>query len=125
MTTTAATKADRFANRAPKGGAVSPVNGLFYAGGRFMPMVVAEFKSGPVALMGSFRQVAWANRIRRDELGRLDDEIAARLPALAGPRRSEAAGYRPVIRNLLIARHALMAERSAAAVIDRRMVATA
>lgn len=117
-------KADRFANRAPRGGAVSPVNGLFYRGGRFMPMAAA-LEPGPAPLSGSSRQVAWAERLRRQELARLGEEILARLPALAGRDRAEAAGYRPVIRRLLIARHRLMVERSALAVIGLRMAATA
>jgi hypothetical protein len=123
MTTTP--KANRFSNRAPKGGAVSPVNGLFYAGGQFMPMVALVVELKPAPLAGSSRQVAWANRLRREALANLDDEINARLLFLASPRRTVAAEYRPIVRRLLIARHALMTERSASAVIDRRMVATA
>jgi hypothetical protein len=123
--TTATPKADRFSNRAPRGGAVSPVNGRFYPGGQFMPMVatVAELKPAPLA--GSSRQVAWASRLRREELARLDDEIKARLLFLASPIRAEAAESRKAVRPLLVARHRLMAERSAAVVIDRRMAVMA
>jgi hypothetical protein len=119
MTTTTG-KTDRFANRGPRGGAISPVNGRFYAGGRFIPMAVAEFKPSPAALMGSTRQVAWANRLRREELARLEDEIAARLLFLGSPIRAEVRGNRKALRGFLAARHKLMAERSAARVIEAR-----
>jgi hypothetical protein len=44
--TTTTSKTDRIYNRAPKGGAISPVNSRFYKGGQFMPMVavVVEVK---------------------------------------------------------------------------------
>ena len=115
--TTSTTKAERFSNRAPKGGAVSPVNGQYYLGGQFMPMVASIAEVKPALLVGSSRQVAWANRLRRDELARLDDEIHARLLFLASPK--EAKAVRPAVRRLLIARHVLMIERSASIVIDR------
>jgi hypothetical protein len=117
--TTPTTKADRVnINRAPRGGAVSPVNGLFYLGGQFMPMAAGIVEYKPVPLVGSVRQVAWANRLRREALGRLDDEINARLLFLASPK--DARTVRPAIRRLMVARHALMVERSASVVIDRR-----
>jgi hypothetical protein len=121
MTTITANKADCVnINRAPKGGAVSTVNGRFYAGGQFMPMVadVVEFKPAPLA--GSSRQVAWADRLRRQALANLDDEIQARMSFVVGGNRAEAAKYRPIVRKLMVARHALMTERSAANVIDHR-----
>jgi hypothetical protein len=117
--TTTTTQADRVnINRAPKGGAVSTVNGQFYAGGQFMPMVAVVVEVKPAPLAGSSRQVAWASRLRREALGRLDDEIQARMSFLNN--RTEAKVYRPIVKRLLIARHKLMTERSAASVIDRR-----
>lgn len=116
--TTTTTKADRFSNRAPRGGAVSPVNGQFYLGGQFMPMVAVVVEVKPAVLEGSSRQVVWANRLRRETLARLEDEINARLLSLGSPK--EAKAVRPAIKRLLVARHGLMTERSAAKVIDRR-----
>lgn len=106
MTTTTKT-ADRIINRAPKGGAVSLVNGLFYRGGQFMPMVAVEFKPGLPMLMGSVRQVAWANRLRNQALANLNDEINARLLFLNDSPK-EAAAVRPSLRRLMVARHGLM-----------------
>jgi hypothetical protein len=116
--TTTTQKTDRFSNRAPKGGAVSPVNGQFYLGGQFMPVVATPVVARPATLEGSTRQVAWANRLRVDALASLDDEINARLLFLASPK--DAKSVRPAIKQLLIARHNLKAERSAAKVIERR-----
>jgi hypothetical protein len=120
MTTTP--KTDRYSNRAPKGGAVSPINGQFYAGGRWMPMTaeVVEVVAKPAPLAGSSRQVAWASRLRREELANLDDEIHARILFLASPIRAEVSANRKAVKPLLIARHRLMSERSAAKVIERR-----
>lgn len=112
------TSTDRIINRAPRGGAVSPVNGRFYAGGQFMPMVVEVIELKPAVLEGSSRQVVWASRLRSEGLARLEDEINARLLFLASPK--DAKGVRPAIRRLLIARHGLMTERSAARVIEHR-----
>jgi hypothetical protein len=117
MTTTKST-ADRYSNRAPKGGAVSPVNGRFYLGGQWMPMVHEVVEVRPATLEGSSRQVVWASRIRSEGLARLEDEINARLLFLSSPK--DAASVRPAIRRLLIARHGLMTERSAARVIEHR-----
>ena len=117
--TTTTTKADRVnINRAPKGGAVSTVNGQFYAGGQFMPMVAVVVEVKPAPLAGSTRQVAWANRLRREALASLDDEIQARMSFLNS--RTDAKVYRPIVKRLMVTRHHLMTERSAAAVIDRR-----
>jgi hypothetical protein len=116
--TTTTIKADRFSNRAPKGGAVSPVNGQFYKGGQFMPMVSTPVVVRPATLEGSTRQVAWANRLRCDALVSLQEEIDARLLFLNSPKTAK--GVRPAIKRLLIARHALTVERSAARVIERR-----
>jgi len=115
---TAATKTDRFSNRAPRGGAVSLVNGLYYKGGQFMPMASTPVETKPAPLAGSTRQVAWANRLRVVALANLDDEIHARLMGLSNAK--EAKTVRPAIKRLLIARHRLVTERSAATVIDRR-----
>ncbi len=123
--TTAVNRADRFSNRAPKGGAVSPINGLFYRGGQFMPMAPAEFKPGLPALDGSTAQVLWASRLRREELARLDAELARVVGLLDAATRREAAAARAEARRLAVARHGLMAERSASAVIDRRAAAIA
>jgi hypothetical protein len=102
------------------GGAGATVNGKFYLGGQFMPMVaeVAEFNPAPLA--GSSRQVAWANRLRREALANLDDEINARMPSVTGRNKAEAAEYRPIVRKLMVTRHNLMVESSAANVIGRR-----
>jgi hypothetical protein len=123
MNTATTRKADINANRAPKGGAISPVNGQFYAGGQFMPMVAAEKVETidkPAPMVGSTRQVAWANRLRREALAVLEDEINVRRLFIAGPFKGQAADARQSIRPYLIARHRLMTERSAASVIDRR-----
>ncbi len=118
--TSPAPKADRFPNRAPKGGAVSPVNGLFYAGGQFMPMAVAGLTTGPVRLEGSTRQVAWATRLRDVRLARLDAVLAHANALLSVAPREEAPAIRAARRTVAIARHNLKCERSAAAIIDRR-----
>lgn len=121
-TTTATAKADRFINRAPKGGAVSSVNGQWYAGGQFMPMVakVEVEAPKPAPMVGSSRQVAWANRLRREALAVLADEINVRRLFVADPRGTDVKATRAGLRRLLIEEHKLMGERSAAAVIDRR-----
>jgi hypothetical protein len=121
--TNATTLTDRFSNRAPKGGAVSPINGLFYAGGQFMPMVADVVEVKPASLEGSSRQVLWAARLRREELANLEDEIHARILFLASPIRAEVAANRKAVKPLLIARHKLMTERSAAKLIERRSIA--
>jgi hypothetical protein len=123
--TNATAKTDRYSNRAPKGGAISPVNGQFYAGGQFMPMAADVVEVKPATLEGSTRQVAWANRLRREELARLDEELTVRRLMLADTKVIDEAAVRRAIRRDSIARYRLMAERSASAVIDRRMVGTA
>jgi hypothetical protein len=126
MTTATTRKADIHVNRAPKGGAISPVNGRFYLGGQFMPMVAAEKAekaetvNKPAPMVGSVRQVAWANRLRSEALVALDAEIHVRRLFIAGPVRSQADDARKAIKPFLVARHTLMTERSAASVIDRR-----
>jgi hypothetical protein len=118
--TTTTTKADRVnINRAPKGGAVSTVNGRFYAGGQFMPMVAVVVEPKPAPLAGSSRQVAWANRLRRELLVNLEAEIAVRVEFL-NEGHAEAKAIRATLRKMLVVRHGLMTERSAANVIDRR-----
>jgi hypothetical protein len=121
MTNTTTTKTDRYSNRAPKGGAVSPVNGQWYAGGQWMPMVaeVVEFK--PAVLEGSSRQVMWANRLRKQAIANVRDEIAARLLFLDSPIRAEVVANRKALKGFLVAHHGLMTERSAAAFIERRI----
>jgi hypothetical protein len=123
MTTQA--KVDRAnINRAPRGGAISEVNGLFYLGGQFMPMVPAEkvwFLSKPAPLVGSVGQTAWAERLRREALVRLEDEIHVRRLFIAGPVKWQADDARKALKPFLFARHNLMTERSAASVIERRM----
>ena len=114
MTTTTQTT-DRILNRAPKGGMVSSVNGLFYKGGQFVPMLSTSTPVKPTPLAGSTRQVAWANRLRTQALANLNDEIHARRLFLNS--KKDAKVVRPVVRKLLIARHKLMTERSAANVI--------
>jgi hypothetical protein len=119
--TTTTTTTGRILNRAPKGGAISTVNGQWYAGGQFMPMVpvVAEVK--PATLEGSSRQVAWASRIRREELARVQDEINARLLFLNSPIRKEVAENRKALKGFLAAQYRLMTERSAARLIEARV----
>lgn len=121
--TTATAKADRIVNRAPKGGAVSVVNGRFYAGGQFMPMVAEAVVVKPVALEGSSRQVAWADRLRKAELTRLAEEIATRRLFLDDKKAIDAAGVRRAIRRDEVVRFNLLNIRSAAAIIDRRVMA--
>ena len=48
---------DRLINRAPKGGAISPINGRFYKGGQFMPMAGAEIKPTRVEIKGATYEV--------------------------------------------------------------------
>jgi hypothetical protein len=118
--TTTTTKADRVnINRAPKGGAVSTVNGLFYAGGQFMPMVAVVVEPKPAPLAGSSRQVLWASRLRREALVSLDAEIAVRVEFL-NEGHAESRAIRATLKRMLVVRHGLMTERSAANVIDRR-----
>jgi hypothetical protein len=118
---TTKTSTDRIINRAPKGGAISPVNNQFYLGGQFMPCVSIPAEAGPVKLTGSVRQVSWATRLRDQALANLNDEINVRLLFLAEAKtETEAKVYRQDVKPLLIARHSLMTERSAARVIERR-----
>lgn len=119
MTTTSTTKADRYSNRAPKGGAVSPVNGLWYQGGRWMPCVTDASAPNPVPLSGATRQVPWAARLRRAELARIEDQIAGLRGGLESISRKAAVESRGLIRALSIEHHVLMVERSASAIIDR------
>ncbi len=123
--TTTTRKADRFSNRAPKGGAVSPINGLFYKGGQFMPMATIGFNAGPVRLMGSSRQVAWANRLRAEALAKLDLAIANANALLTVATRKEAPVVRSALRTLAITRHTVKATRSAATIIGWRQAASA
>jgi hypothetical protein len=124
--TTTTPKADRVSiNRAPKGGAGSPINGLFYKGGRFMPLATAGFNAGPVTLMGSSRQVAWANRLRAEALAKLDDAIANANALLTVATRKEAPAVRSALRTLAITRHTVKATRSAATIIEWRTAASA
>jgi hypothetical protein len=122
--TTATAKADRVSvNRAPKGGAVSPINGLFYKGGQFMPMATTGFMAGPAKLEGSSRQVAWATRLRDEALAKLDLALINANALLSVADRTEAPAIRSACRTLAIVRHAVKCERSAAAIIDNRMAA--
>lgn len=122
MTTTTATT-DRIINRAPKGGAVCPISGRFYRGGQFMPLAPADVVVKPAALEGSSRQVAWAERLRKAELARLAEEIATRRLFLSDKQAVDAAGVRRAIRRDEVARFNLLNIRSAAAIIDRRVMA--
>jgi hypothetical protein len=65
-------KADRFINRAPRGGMVSPINNRFYKGGQFMPMAIVEVVAAPARATKAAkvaRIVAKADaRIRRAEV---------------------------------------------------------
>lgn len=119
MTTTMKTT-DRIANRAPKGGMVSSVNGRFYKGGWFMPMVAEVLEVKPAPLQGSVRQVSWANRLRAAKLARTE----ARLADLLTGMEKVARGFRPFfqaeVEKVAIARHRMMVETSAAAFIDAR-----
>jgi hypothetical protein len=113
----------RILNRAPKGGAVSLVNGLFYAGGQFMPMAAPEkvYTLGrPVKLEGSIRQVAWATRLRDQAITRLEEQLFNFRLDLASHKPFDAKATRQAIRRDEIARHKLMTERSAASLIERR-----
>lgn len=115
-----ATRADRIVNRAPRGGAVSTVNNQYYAGGQFMPMAPAGFNPTPAPLAGSSRMVPWATRLRREAIARLDDEIYVARLFLETPGLVRPAAVRARVRTLLVARHGLLVERSAAAILDRR-----
>lgn len=119
MTTTTC----HIANRAPKGGMVSSVNGRFYLGGQFMPMVAEALEVRPTPLKGSYRQVAWANRLRAELLAATEARLAELLTGMATVRR----GFRPFFQSeaakVAIKRHRMMVETSAAAWIDARMAA--
>jgi hypothetical protein len=121
MTTTTTAKTDRYDNRAPRGGAVSPVNGQWYAGGRWMPRVAEVVEIKPATLEGSSRQVMWANRLRKQALAAVQDEIDARLLFLNSPIRAEVVANRKALKGFLVARHKLMTERSAARLIEARV----
>ncbi len=119
-------KADRIGiNRAPRGGAISPVNGMFYRGGQFMPMAVPGLAAGPARVEGSGRQVAWATRLKREELARLDRSLVEVNELLADSPREEKQAVRAIARKLAIARHLVSRERSAAAIIEGRVWARA
>jgi hypothetical protein len=119
MNTTTKTTDTVNINRAPKGGAVSTVNGQFYLGGQFMPMVAVVVEVRPAPLAGSSRQVAWANRLRAAALVNLDAEIAVRQLFLA-EGHAESKAIRATLKRLIVTRHGLYTERSAGAVIERR-----
>ena len=119
MTTATPATADRIANRAPKGGAVSAVNGRFYRGGWFMPMVAEVVEVKPAVLEGSARQVAWAARLRKEALARLALDLECRRMSLAHPRM-DGKGVRQAIRRDALLLHRLTVERSAVRIIDRR-----
>jgi hypothetical protein len=121
--TSSTRKTDSITNRAPKGGMVSLVNGLFYKGGQFMPMAEAHkvYSLGrPVRLEGSVNQVLWATRLRDQAIARLEEQLVVARLELASPRPFDAKGTRRMIYSVEVARHALMTERSAASVIERR-----
>jgi hypothetical protein len=71
--TTTTPKADRYSDRAPRGGAISPIIGQWYAGGQWMRMTaeVVEVSAKTAPLAGRTRQVAWANRLRTQALATL------------------------------------------------------
>ena len=113
--------ANRQGPRPPKG--ARTVNGKVYKGGPFcLPYDPADphgEAAKPAPLAGSSRQIPWAARLRRDELARLDLDLVARRAMLAEGRSFDAPAVRRAIRRDSIARHRLMAETSAAAIIDR------
>lgn len=117
--TTTTPKADRF-HRAPRGGIVSPVNGIFYKGGQFLPKSSAPIEVKPAPLVGSSRQVAWANRIRREALARIEEDIMVRRMFLNDAKIVDEPGVRRAIRRDSIALHRLMVERSAGSIIEMR-----
>ena len=110
-------------NRAPKGGMVSPVNGLFYRGGWFMPTAIEGRPTveGPARLEGSSRQVPWAEKIRRQELARVEAELAGLLHAIGTAPKVYRAWMRSEIERSAIERHRMLAERSASAWIGMRV----
>lgn len=65
--------------------------------------------------------MAWASRIRREELARVQDEINARLLFLNSPIKAEVRENRKALRTFLVARHRLMTERSTGALIAARI----
>ncbi len=107
MTTTNENNRNRHGLRAPKGGCT--VNGKFYAGGQFcLPYNPADphgLNSKPVRLTGSSRQVAWAFRLRKEAIARLDAQLAA---------------SRKSVKPLLIIRHFLVNEADATFFINAR-----
>jgi hypothetical protein len=109
-------------NRAPRGGAISSVNGRWYAGGQFLPAVADPATANkPAALVGSSRQVAWATRLRDAALAAKDAELAGLLFALTAGKPAWALLVRDEYRTGLAERHAMVRETSAAKWIDRRV----
>jgi hypothetical protein len=117
-------KGDRVAQpRAPKGGWLDQATGVFYKGGTFVPATFAgnPIPTTPAPLVGSWRQTAWADRLRREELNRIEVAGAAMRSALEVARRERAAELRAEIKAALTEGWKLAHERSAVAIIERKM----
>lgn len=112
-------KADRYANRAPRGGAVSPVNGLYYRGGTWMPMVPAHISTAPAPLIGSTRQIPWANRLRDAAIARTTYRIDTLRLRMGNVPRREASAIGRKVERLEKSMGRLRAERSASRIIER------
>ena len=116
--TTATPKADRVPNRAPKGGAVSSVNGRFYRGGWFMPVVSNPVILKPAKLEGSSRQVAWATRLRDQKLAATEAQLTGLIHGMTTIKPC----YRPMVRveieQAAALRHRLMRTTSAVQIIE-------
>jgi len=128
MTTATPAKADRVYNRAPKGGMVDPVTGVFYRGGCFIPTHAAHELAAtakPAPLTGSWLQVAKATRLRNGWLARLDARLGGLRAKLAETKatttagRAEAAGIRDEIRRVGGKRWRLWVETDAATIVGR------
>ena len=115
------TTADRVYSRAPKGGAVSSVNGQFYRGGWFMPCVPAlAVVTKPAPLTGSYAQVSWATGLRARKLAKIDAQLSDLIFGLSTIRPAYRPMYRPEIEALATERFRLLRTTSAVAIIDAR-----
>lgn len=113
--------------RAPKGGMVDPVSGVYYRGGCFMrkydgPQLARA--ASPAPLAGSSRQVSWATRLRNTWLSRLDAKLTALRGRLETAGRKDGAGIRAEIKRVEGKRFRLWSETCAATIVGRHVAAS-
>jgi hypothetical protein len=116
-------KGDRVAQpRAPKGGIVD-ASGRHFKGGQFLPLTFVgnPISATPAPLVGSYRQIPWAEKIRRVELAGIAADVVTLRGRLETAGRKESATIRGQIREMETRAWKLKAERSAAAIIGWKM----